>query len=236
MADALCIAIVGAESTGKTTLAHELRETLAARTGLRVAGVDEWLRRWCDEQGRTPAPGEQRGIAAEQQRRIEAAAAGHDIVVCDTTPLMTAVYSRWCFGDTSLDADAVRWHRRMDATLLMALDLPWVADGLQRDGAHVRSPVDALLRTLLQAHGLSFGVIAGAGPQRLHLALAALQPLLRRRGVSADLLGPATRAGGTFSRLLGDAALRGGRAGWRCECCEPGAERGLQFSEREPGG
>lgn len=235
MSEALCIAIVGAESTGKTTLALELREALAEGTGLRVAGVDEWLRRWCEQQCRTPAPDEQRSIAEEQQRRIEAAAAVHDIVVCDTTPLMTAVYSRWCFGDTSLDADAVRWHRRMDSTLLMALDLPWVPDGLQREGAHVQAPVDALLRGLLLDHGLPFGVIAGAGAQRLQLALAALQPLLRQRGLAMDRIGAAARPAGAFSRLLGTGASRGGTS-WRCECCEPDAERGLQLSEREPGG
>ena len=174
MSEALCIAIVGAESTGKTTLALELREALAEGTGLRVAGVDEWLRRWCEQQCRTPAPDEQRSIAEEQQRRIEAAAAVHDIVVCDTTPLMTAVYSRWCFGDTSLDADAVRWHRRMDSTLLMALDLPWVPDGLQRDGPYVREPVDARPRAALARANVPYRVVYGEGDGRLAQALLAI--------------------------------------------------------------
>jgi hypothetical protein len=46
-------------------------------------------------------------------------------------------------------------------TLLTALDLPWVADGLQRDGPHVREPVDDVLRELLLANALPFAVIGG---------------------------------------------------------------------------
>ena len=62
---------------------------------------------------------------------------------------MIAVYSDFVFGDTSLYESALAAQRRCDLTLLTALDLPWQADGLQRDGAHVREPVDALLRAAL---------------------------------------------------------------------------------------
>ena len=45
---ALRLAIVGAESTGKTVLARALAERLAPLTGLRCAWVGEWLREWCE--------------------------------------------------------------------------------------------------------------------------------------------------------------------------------------------
>ena len=61
----LRVAIVGAESTGKTTLAHALAQRLAADTGLRTTWVPEHLRAWCSERGRTPRPGEQPAIARE---------------------------------------------------------------------------------------------------------------------------------------------------------------------------
>ena len=70
MAEALVIAVLGAESTGKTTLARSLADELARRTGLRAAWVPETLREWCDRTGRTPAAHEQADIAAEQHRRI----------------------------------------------------------------------------------------------------------------------------------------------------------------------
>ena len=56
----------------------------------------------------------------------------------DTTALMIAVYSDLVFADTGLYDDALAAQRRVDLTLVTALDLPWLADGLMRDGAHVR--------------------------------------------------------------------------------------------------
>jgi nicotinamide riboside kinase len=192
MADAVVIAIVGAESTGKTALADALAARLAQETGWRVTWVPEWLRTWCAREGRTPRLDEQAAIARVQHEHIEAAAAGHDVVVCDTTALTTAVYSRLVFGDRSLDACAVALHRRIDITLLTALDLPWVPDGHQRDGAHVRAPVDAALRALLVEHGLDWTLVSGHGEQRTESALDAVAPLLRSR--------PAPRPG-LFRRL-----------------------------------
>jgi len=175
MAEATVIAVLGAESTGKSTLAEALQRALAAE-GRRVARVGEVLREFCDARGRTPRQHEQAGIAAEQTRRIEAAACGHDIVIADTTAVQIAVYSEMVFDDRSLYDAALREHARCRHTLLCALDLPWVADGLQRDGPQVREPVDALLRAALRRHGPGYAVVAGQGPARLAAALAALQP------------------------------------------------------------
>jgi nicotinamide riboside kinase len=175
---ALRIAVLGAESTGKTTLAAALAPRLALYTGLRVAWVPEWLREWCDHVGRTPRAHEQASILRGQHERIEVAAATHDVVICDTTALMTAVYSRIVFGDRTLDARAVELHRRMNLTLLTALDLPWVADA-QRDGPQVRVPVDDALRELLNGNGLPWSLVAGSGAARLEAAVDAVGPLLR---------------------------------------------------------
>lgn len=167
------ITIVGAESTGKTTLAAELAEALAQK-GLRVARIDEYLREFCLARGRTPHAHEQVGIAQEQARRTEAAMATHDIVVADTSALMIAVYSDLIFGDASLYAMAEAEQRRYRHTLLTALDLPWEADGHMRDGAHVREPVTALVRASLVRANVPYAVVSGEGPQRLRSALAAI--------------------------------------------------------------
>jgi nicotinamide riboside kinase len=171
------VALVGAESTGKTTLASSLHEALVAQ-GRRVALVCEVLREFCEREGRTPVASEQAGIAAEQTRRIDAAAAAHEIVIADTTALMIAVYSDMLFADRSLYVHAESAQRRCDLTLLTALDLPWQADGLQRDGPHVREPVDTLVRAALQRTGLSYAVVSGAGPDRHAAALNALRRAL----------------------------------------------------------
>jgi nicotinamide riboside kinase len=171
----MIVAILGAESTGKSTLALQLQGALAAG-GRRVARIDEVLREFCNAQGRTPHPHEQAGIAAEQTRRINAAALQHDIVIADTTALQIAVYSDFVFGDRGLYDAALQAQVRCTHTLLCALDLPWVADGLQRDGPQVREPVDTLLRMALQRHAHGYAVVGGQGPARTAAALAVLQP------------------------------------------------------------
>jgi len=198
MADAIVIAIVGAESTGKTTLASALAERLAADTGLAATWVPETLRDWCTARGRTPRRDEQAAIAVEHSARIEAAAARHGIVVCDTTALMTAVYSQLLFGDDSLEPMAITAHRRCTATLLTAIDLPWQGDGLQRDGPHVREPVDTLVRTLLARHGIGHAVVGGEGPARLAAARAACAPLWQAPAAE----GPSTAASPLRDRSL----------------------------------
>ncbi len=225
MAEALRIAIVGAESTGKSTLAAALAAALAQPGGPRVAWVPELLREWCSRVGRTPQAHEQPGILRAQHERIEAAAEAHDIVVCDTTALMTAVYSRLLFDDRSLDTRAMQLHGRVALTLLTALDLPWVPDGLQRDGPQVREPVDSLLRQLLLAHRVPFAVVGGVAEARTRQAMAAVAPLLR----PAD--GSDTQPG-LFTRLEARAGSGGGatrpRRAWACECCLGDYEQALR--------
>ena len=177
---AFVVALLGAESTGKTTLAEEIGAVLVGR-GIRVAMVGEALREFCVEHGRTPRREEQTAIAGEQTRRIDVAAANTQIVVADTTALMIAVYSDLVFGDTGLYALAEAEQGRCDLTLVTALDLPWQPDGLQRDGEHVREPVDALVRAALARAGVGFDTIYGTGPARLRAALAAVDRALALR-------------------------------------------------------
>jgi nicotinamide riboside kinase len=219
----LLLAIVGAESTGKTRLAAALSAHLAQQHGLRSAWVPETLREWCDAFGRTPLAHEQAAILRRQHERIAQAAEQHEVVVCDTTGLMTAVYSRQVFGDRSLDERAVQLHRRMDLTLLMALDLPWVADGLQRDGPQVREPVDAQLRELLLRHRLPWALVSGQGEARLASALAAVLPLLVAR---QPLAGAAPRKLFTGLQARRARGEGGGHPRWDCDCCPPPAAPG----------
>lgn len=220
--DAVVIAVLGAESTGKTTLAQALAERLAAETGLSATWVPEWLRAWCAQEGRTPQPGEQAGIAERQHLHIAQAASAHEIVVCDTTALMTAVYSGLLFGDDSLVPMAVQAHRQVSLSLLTALDLPWVADGHQRDGAHVRAPVDAALRRLLMDHRLPWALVSGTGPARVEGAVDAVSALLRARK---------TPKAGLFTRLAQQEAARPEWQAWQwaCESCDvPECEHALR--------
>ncbi len=217
---AIVIAVLGAESTGKTTLARDLSSRLAEDTGLRVACVPEGLRAWCATHGRTPRQDEQPGIAQAQDTAITAAASTHDIVVADTTSVMTAIYSRLIFDDDSLVAAAVPFMRtHVAVSLLTALDLPWQADGLQRDGPHVQAPVTRMLRELLIGHGLPWSPVSGIDGARLEAALDAVAPTVRSL--------PAARRG-LFARL-GERNMRPAARMWRCERCDdPDCEHALR--------
>ena len=163
------IALLGAECTGKSTLAEALASEFNA--GL----VTEYLREWCDAHGRTPQQHEQAHIAAEQAARIERAAREHALVICDTTPLITALCSEHYFSDGSLTAGALAFQRRCELTLLCAPDLPWEADGFLRDGPGVRAAFDARLRAAMTGAGLAWADIAGTHAERRGAAFAALQ-------------------------------------------------------------
>ena len=210
------IAIVGAESTGKSWLTQALAEVIRLR-GHAVHTVDEVLRAWCDREGRTPHPHEQLGIAQAQAQAVEQAKqqSTHGWVISDTTPVMTAVYSHMLFDDESLYPMALAHQAHYDLTLVTGLDLPWVADGLQRDGPHVRGPVDTLVRQALERGGITYRVVYGQGQQRLNNALLAL-------GLPGE--------DDTARQLREQAqfAINQGRTVWQCnECSDPDCEHKL---------
>jgi len=209
---AVIVAILGAESTGKTSLALALAEQISALTGLRCVAVPELLRGWCEREGRTPRPEEQAGIAAAQTAAIDAAALDHDVVLCDTTALMTAIYSDYIFGDRSLIESGQTFHRRCDLTLLTALDIDWEADGLQREGPHVRPPIDALIRQALMDGAVAWSMVSGMGQARVDAALDAITPVL-----------PAAPKPGLFTRLAERQAAQP-EWRWTCDCDVPECE------------
>jgi nicotinamide riboside kinase len=212
----LRIAIVGAESTGKSWLTQALAGILRDR-GQAVHTVDEVLRHWCDRAGRTPQRHEQMAIAQQQ------ADAAHPVahqspdtwLLSDTTPLMTAIYSHLLFDDERLYPMALAHQTLYDITLVMGLDLPWVPDGLQRDGPQVRGPIDTLVRQALERSGTPYRVVYGQGPRRLDNALLAL-------GLAGE------DAAAQQVREQGQLAINQGRSVWQCnDCSDPGCEHQL---------
>lgn len=166
------IAILGAECSGKTSLAKRLTAELT-RQGFSACFVAEALREWCDTNQRTPMASEQTDIAKLQIQRIHDAPAV-DYLIADTTALITAIYSEIIFSDPSLYPLALENQQGFDLAFVMGLDLPWVADGIQRDGVAIQSAFDAQLRHVLQSQGIGFSVIYGSGDERLNNAMTAI--------------------------------------------------------------
>ena len=220
MAAVLTVTLLGGESTGKTTLAQALHRQLTDQ-GVSTAIVPEHLRQWCASQGRAPLAHEQSALAAEQARRIDDAAAlpGVRVVLADTAPLVIAAYSELYFNDSSLYPSAISWQSGVGLTLLMGLDLPWVADGLFRDSPEVRDATDAAIRRQLQAAALPYQTVHGQGDARARQAL---------RAIGAALGQPLTPS---------DPVWPHGRRPWNCEkCSDPDCEHRLftQLLQQRP--
>jgi len=113
------ISVFGPESTGKSTLAA----ALAARLG--TACVPEYARAFLEARGgAAPTRADLDAIAAGQAATEDALApACNGTLICDTDPLLTAVWRAALFGEPMPLPP-----RRYELTLLCDVDLPWVGD------------------------------------------------------------------------------------------------------------
>jgi len=156
------IAIVGSASSGKTTLA----QALAERYG--DVWVPEYLREFVELRQRVPVEDDQLHIAETQAAREDLAMArASRFLFCDTTPLMTAVYSRHYFGRIEPRLEALVASRRYDVTLACAPDIPWTPDGLCREPEDQSGAVNAILSEELAARAIAHVRIHGPLAQRL---------------------------------------------------------------------
>ncbi len=158
----LRVAILGAESSGKSTLA----ESLAAHYG--TVWVPEYLREFVDTHARVPFESDQYPIARTQRQREDAAAGrATRFLFCDTTPLMTALYSRQYWG--RVDPQLARLDSGHDYawTFVTAPDSPWEPDGLQRESEEVRQKVHRMLLETLEQRAIPYVLLAGPLGQRM---------------------------------------------------------------------
>ena len=170
------VALVGAESSGKTTLAA----ALAAAFG--TVWVPEFVRDYLEDGPNLPAytPADLQAIGAGQ-RALERAyrPLANRLLFCDTDALTTATWAEMYFGDGQVPPGLAHFARtdRYDLTLLLAPDLPWVPDGT-RDKPQRRDWHFARLRHWLDAVGRPYVLIQGDGGARLTSARAAVAAAL----------------------------------------------------------
>jgi NadR type nicotinamide-nucleotide adenylyltransferase len=168
------ICVAGAESTGKSWLAHRL----AAHFG--IGHVTEYARQYCAEHGNALSPGQLLHIGQTQDRMIRdaltaAQKAEQTLVIADTDALVTAVWTQILHPDAVPDwfaGDLVE----ADLTLVMAVDLPWRDDGvrIQRDDAD-RHAFTAALHAALDHRDRRQVMVTGLGEARFTNALAAIE-------------------------------------------------------------
>ena len=168
------VAILGAESTGKTTLCRDL----AAHFG--CPWVPEYMRtylqaKW-DKEHLTCTwedllPIAQGQIELENKLAEQAAQSDHNhYLFCDTSLFELMVYSNWYYGDCpdALTQAALTHH--YDLILLTEVDIPWVADDL-RDSPHQRDEISAYFESKLTRHQKPFHRIGGDRDERVQQVL-----------------------------------------------------------------
>src|ERR1035438_3643027 len=174
------ICIVGAESTGTTTLARELAK--------------HYMTTWVPEFGRTYS--EEKLAEAEFMSAVswttndflhiartqllhedQAARNANRVLICDTDALATAIWHERYMGFWSQQVEGVSKGRHYDLYILTDCDIPFVQDGT-RDGEHMRRWMTERFRHFLTEHGSRWLLASGDREARLEVAIRAIDVLL----------------------------------------------------------
>jgi NadR type nicotinamide-nucleotide adenylyltransferase len=174
----LVVVVTGSECTGKTTLAA----ALAARFGAPLSL--EFAREYAERRHGVLDAGDVGPIArgqleAETAAERRARSSGARVVVRDTDLLSTVVYSRHYYEACPAWIVSMAAERVGDLYLLLAPDVPWVADGVRdRPDDRVRAEIHALFQTVLSDAGARVVEIRGDWPSRESAAVAAVTAAL----------------------------------------------------------
>ncbi|HEX6042108.1 AAA family ATPase [Longimicrobium sp.] len=124
------------------------------------------------------ASDEFRVIAAEQQRREDAAArVANRVLICDTNAFVTGTWHERYRGHRDAAVDAIGARDRVHLYLLTEPDFPFVQDGW-RDGEHVRDGMHARFQAQLAALPTPVVRLRGSPDARMATAVAAIDALL----------------------------------------------------------
>jgi NadR type nicotinamide-nucleotide adenylyltransferase len=172
----LVVVVTGSECTGKTTLAREL----AARLGAPCSA--EFAREYLDARAAPLMAADVEPIARGQAAGEDAAGRkAIDLLIKDTDLVSTVVYAHHYYGSCPHWVAHEARRRLGDLYLLLHPDVPWVADGLQRDRPDDRERLHALFSMRLIELGAPTVDVRGEWAARLRLALAAVTRLLASR-------------------------------------------------------
>ena len=190
------IVLLGAESTGTTTLAVALAERLRTRGGpwTRTRVVEEYGRTLTErkqlqaaaEHGAVPlsvdwTPADFSEVATVQAWSEEkAAAVGGPALICDTDAFATPIWERRYLGAERARLDPSSLGRGDVYLLTHHEGVPFVQDGT-RDGSHLRSQMTDDLLAHMVAHNKPFTVLTGTLAQRIALAERITDQAVQRR-------------------------------------------------------
>jgi len=168
------IAVVGPESTGKSTMSAYLAEYY------QTVWVPEYARGYCENLTEPPTWQDEinmfHGQVALEKEMLPRA---NGILICDTTFITVKIWSDEMFGSTpQVVLDALP-HHPYDLYLLLDIDLPWQDDPL-RDFPHMREHFMGIWHNELKELNANYTVISGTGPERYNKAVEAVDGFLNK--------------------------------------------------------
>ena len=168
MADITKIAIVGAESTGKSTMSAYLAEHY------HTVWVPEYAREYCEKLTEPPTWQDEINMF-EGQLALENSLASNanKLLICDTTFITVKIWSDHIFGKAPQQVvDELACHH-YDFYLLLDIDMPWQDDPL-RDFPHLREHFMQVWHQELKAIHAKYVLISGLGDERYANAVTAI--------------------------------------------------------------
>ena len=164
------IAMLGGESSGKTTLARALAMQLGTEW------VPEYGRQRWEELRETLSVAELVRVARRQvEWEDQQARQAREWLVCDTTPLTTLQYCLFDHGQAPNELCTLA-QRHYDLTVVCLPDFDFVQDGCRRDDTF-RAQQHAWTMARLAAMRVMPLLVSGAAPARLSQVLAHLAGL-----------------------------------------------------------
>jgi HTH-type transcriptional repressor of NAD biosynthesis genes len=172
------ICVVGAESTGTTTMAKALAEQyktvwipeygrLYAEAKLYTKNANQWT---TDEFVHI----------AQEQSRLEDTMKhlANKVLICDTNAFATAIWHERYMGKQSEEVKQLASQRKYDLYLLTDVAIPFVQDGT-RDGEHIREWMHHRFESELQKQSTPYAVLSGNHEKRLKKAITIIDTLLK---------------------------------------------------------
>ena len=167
------IAIVGPESTGKSTISQQLAKHYG------VPWVPVFARYYCAALTADCTLQDEINMFHGQVALEESflATAETDFIICDTTFLTVKIWSDEMLGETpQLVLDAIA-KRQYDFYVLLDIDLPWQEDPL-RDFPHMRERFMEIWHQELKALNANYVVVGGI-KDRLQNVIYAIDAFLK---------------------------------------------------------
>lgn len=163
------IVFIGAECTGKTTIAHEIARRLSEPCS------SEYVRQYAASLDRPLAECDLEPIARGQIKlEDEACQSAKQFVIHDTNLLSSILYAEHYFDVHLTEIDKTFLERDYTRYFLCLPDVPWEDDPGQRVGPEERAKLQACFEEILARYNINYTSLAGPVDQRIQTVLTEL--------------------------------------------------------------